>query len=251
MRKLVILRHGESIWNRENLFTGWTDIDLSDKGRTEAELAGKLLKEQQDISIDVVYTSVLIRSIRTANIALEQMGKNWLPVKRHWRLNERHYGGLQGLNKQEAVKEYGLDTVKKWRRSYDSPPPQVSIDDPRHPSHDARYANVPVDALPCSESLKDVYNRFIPYWQDVILEDINSNKDVLVVAHGNSLRALVKYLEDISEEEIAELDIPTGIPRVYHFHASGLNIKQANYLGDPDAVRLATLQVSQQLGNTK
>ena len=213
MHTLVILRHGESLWNASNLFTGWTDVDLSPKGEDEARAAGALLAAEPGLVIDVVHTSVLTRAVRTCDLALSVAGRSYLPVQRHWRLNERHYGKLQGMNKKEAAERFGADQVKAWRRGYLTPPDPVALDDPNHPVNDPRYADVPPDALPGSECLADVVRRMVPYFEDRIGKDLLEGRTVLVVAHGNSLRALAKYLEHISDDDIVGLDIPTGVPR--------------------------------------
>jgi 2,3-bisphosphoglycerate-dependent phosphoglycerate mutase len=213
MHKLVLLRHGESLWNRENRFTGWTDVDLSDVGRQEAEAAGRLLK-QDGYVFDIAYTSVLKRAIRTCWITLDALDLLWIPVPRDWRLNERHYGALQGLDKAETAARHGEAQLKIWRRSYDIPPPPLALDDPRHPGRDPRYASLRPDQQPRAESLKDTVARFLPLWQDTIAPAILGGQRVLIAAHGNSLRALVKYLDRISNEDIVELNIPTGIPLV-------------------------------------
>jgi 2,3-bisphosphoglycerate-dependent phosphoglycerate mutase len=214
MPTLVLLRHGESVWNKENRFTGWTDVDLSDAGREEAATAGRLLKAE-GLVFDVAYTSLLKRAIRTCWIALDELDLLWIPVLRNWRLNERHYGALQGLNKAETAAKHGDDQVKIWRRSYDIPPPPLAPDDPRHPSRDPRYASLSPTDLPLTESLKDTVQRFLPYWEETIAPAIRHGQRVLIAAHGNSLRALVKYLDGISDEDIVELNIPTGVPLVY------------------------------------
>jgi 2,3-bisphosphoglycerate-dependent phosphoglycerate mutase len=218
MATLVLLRHGESIWNKENRFTGWTDVDLSDRGSEEAATAGRLLKAE-GLGFDVAYTSVLKRAIRTCWITLDELDLLWIPVLRHWRLNERHYGALQGLNKAETAAQHGDEQVQIWRRSYDIPPPPLAADDPRHPSRDPRYAALPPADLPLTESLKDTVTRFLPYWDDAIAPAIHEGKRVLIAAHGNSLRALVKYLDRISDRDIVELNIPTGVPLVYELDA--------------------------------
>ncbi|NIA25945.1 MAG: 2,3-diphosphoglycerate-dependent phosphoglycerate mutase [Gammaproteobacteria bacterium] len=243
---LVLLRHGESTWNKENKFTGWTDVPLSDKGTAEAVAAGKLMAEE-GYAFDVVHTSLLRRAIQTANITLDEMGLSWLPVKRHWRLNERHYGSLQGLNKKETSERLGKDQVFQWRRSYDVPPPPLDLDDKRHPSHDRRYAALAPEVLPATECLKDVVDRMMPYWSDQIVPDLRAGDLVLVVAHGNSLRALVKHLDRISDQEIAALNIPTGIPLVYRLDE---NVQKVDsfYLGDPEAAKRAAEAVAKQAG---
>jgi len=214
MLKLVLLRHGESAWNKENRFTGWTDVDLSEKGRAEAKKAGEVLKGE-GYAFDIAYTSVLKRAIRTLWIALDEMDQMWIPVHRTWRLNERHYGALQGLNKAETAAKYGDDQVLIWRRSYDIPPPALEPEDERFPGHDPRYKDLSADELPLTECLKDTVARFLPVWHDTIAPMVKSGKRVVIAAHGNSLRALVKYLDGISDEEIVGLNIPTGIPLVY------------------------------------
>jgi 2,3-bisphosphoglycerate-dependent phosphoglycerate mutase len=246
---LVLLRHGQSTWNAENLFTGWWDADLSEKGRVEASAAGDLMAEA-GILPDVVHTSLQTRAIRTANLALDAMGLLWLPVKRHWRLNERHYGDLTGRNKAEATAEYGEAQVKVWRRSYDTPPPAIGASNAFNPNTDRRYATVPVDVLPQSECLADVVARMLPYWFDVIVGDLAGGRTVLVAAHGNSLRALVKHLDGIGDDDIAGLDIPTGVPLVYQLdeHARPIEAKPAleRALGDPEAIRAAAEAVAKQ-----
>jgi 2,3-bisphosphoglycerate-dependent phosphoglycerate mutase len=243
---LVLLRHGESTWNMENRFTGWTDVPLSDKGRAEAVSAGRLLKAE-GYEFDVVHTSLLVRAIQTANLALDEMGLSWLPVKRHWRLNERHYGALQGLNKKETADRHGKEQVFEWRRSYDVPPPALDFDDERHPIHDRRYASLAPDVLPATECLKDVVGRMMPYWYDEIVPDVRDGKLVLVVAHGNSLRALVKRLDHIADEDIPGLNIPTGIPLVYTL-GENLEKEESFYLGDPEAAKKAAEAVAKQAG---
>jgi 2,3-bisphosphoglycerate-dependent phosphoglycerate mutase len=247
MPTLVFLRHGESEWNAANLFTGWVDVDLSEKGVKEAEEAGRLLAEETGLDFDVVYTSVLTRAVRTADLALSVAGKTYLPVHRHWRLNERHYGALQGMNKKEAAERFGAEQVKAWRRSYRTPPEPVSRDSAYHPVNDPRYRDVPPDALPATECLADVVERIVPYYVDHIGKDLLEGKAVLVVAHGNSLRAMVKYLEHISDEDIVDLDIPTGVPRVYQLDEA-LHVRDARYLGDPEAIRAAAEAVARQAG---
>ena len=244
MPTLVLLRHGESTWNKENRFTGWTDVDLSEKGREEARAAGRLLKEG-GYTFDLAYTSVLKRAIRTLWLALDELDQMWLPVVGTWRLNERHYGALQGLNKAETAEKHGEAQVKIWRRSYDMPPPPMSPDDPRHAARDPRYAGLGRDDIPLTESLKDTVDRVLPYWHDVIAPSIHSGKRVLMVAHGNSLRALVKYLDGISTEQIVELNIPTGIPLVYELDEQLKPIRHY-YLGDARAAEEAAARVAQQ-----
>jgi len=244
MLRLVLLRHGESTWNKENRFTGWTDVDLSDKGREEAREAGRLMSAEK-YEFDVAYTSVLKRAIRTLWIALDELDMMWIPVYRSWRLNERHYGGLQGLNKAETAAKYGDDQVKIWRRGYDTPPPPLTYEDPRHPSHDRRYADLKRGVIPLTESLKDTVARFLPHWHEVIAPDIKAGKRVLIVAHGNSLRALVKYLENIPDDKIVELNIPTGIPLVYSLNED-LKPLTKYYLGDQAAAEAKAAAVANQ-----
>ena len=248
MFKLVLLRHGESTWNKENRFTGWTDVDLTEKGRGEARQAGRLLKEA-GFGFDFVYTSVLKRAIWTSVLALDELDQLWLPVERHWRLNERHYGALQGLNKAETAAKHGEDQVKIWRRAYAIAPPALTPDDPRHPSRDARYKDLDPKDLPLTESLKATVARFLPYWHEAIAPRIQSGSRVLIAAHGNSLRALVKYLDDISDDAIVELNIPTGIPLVYELDASLKPIRNF-YLGDPEAAKKAAAAVAKQGSRT-
>jgi len=244
MRKVVLLRHGESTWNLENRFTGWTDVDLSPRGLEEAVAAAKLLREG-GYTFDVAHTSVLKRAIRTLWLTLDKMDLMWIPVKNSWRLNERHYGALQGLNKAETAAKYGDAQVKIWRRSYATPPPALTPDDERHPERDRRYAGLTKDLLPLTESLKDTVARFLPYWHDAIVPDIKAGKRVLVAAHGNSLRALVKHLDDMTEDAIVELNIPTGIPLVYELDDDLAPIRHY-YLGDPEAVKKAAEAVATQ-----
>ena len=244
MPTLVLLRHGESEWNRENRFTGWTDVDLSERGRDEAREAGRLLKEG-GYTFDVAFTSVLKRAIRTLWIALDELDQMWLPVVKNWRLNERHYGALQGLNKAETAEKHGEAQVKIWRRSYDIPPPPLSPDDPRHPGRDSRYRDLAPNELPLTESLKETVERFLPYWHDTIAPEITRGRKVLIAAHGNSLRALVKYLDGISDRDIVELNIPTGIPLVYEL-SDDLKPTKHYYLGDAEAAAAAAARVAQQ-----
>ena len=244
MHRVVLLRHGESTWNRENRFTGWTDVDLSERGREEAAEAGRLIKEG-GYTFDLAFTSVLKRAIRTMIAALDATDRLWIPVEKSWRLNERHYGALQGLNKAETAAKHGDAQTKIWRRSYDIPPPALTIDDPRHPSHDPRYAGLSVSELPLTESLKDTVARFLPYWHGTIAPAIASGKRVLIAAHGNSLRALVKYLDEVSESAIVELNIPTGIPLVYELNEQ-LKPVRHYYLGDPAAAAAAAQRVANQ-----
>jgi 2,3-bisphosphoglycerate-dependent phosphoglycerate mutase len=242
MPTLVLLRHGESTWNKENRFTGWTDVDLSDRGREEAREAGRLLKEG-GYTFDLAYTSLLKRAIRTLWIALDGVDQMWLPVVKDWRLNERHYGALQGLNKAETAEKHGEGQVKIWRRSYDIPPPPLSADDPRHPGRDPRYAGLSPGELPLTESLKHTVDRFLPYWHSTIAPSIESGKRVVIAAHGNSLRALVKYLDDISNDAIVELNIPTGIPLVYELD-DRLRPVRHFYLGDAKAAEEAAARAA-------
>jgi 2,3-bisphosphoglycerate-dependent phosphoglycerate mutase len=244
MYKIVLLRHGESTWNKENRFTGWTDVDLSEKGRTEAANAGRLLKES-GFAFDIAYTSVLKRAIRTLWMALEELDRMWIPVHHSWRLNERHYGGLQGLNKAETAEKFGDSQVKLWRRSYDVPPPALDDGDPRTGAGDPRYADMSAAELPRTECLKDTVARFLPYWHETIAPTVKSGKSVVIAAHGNSLRALVKYLDNISDEEIVELNIPTGQPLVYELDAD-LKPLRHYYLGNEEAIRAAMQAVANQ-----
>jgi 2,3-bisphosphoglycerate-dependent phosphoglycerate mutase len=244
--KLVLLRHGQSLWNLENIFTGWTDVALSLKGEAEARDAGRVMTEEQ-LEFDIVHTSVLRRAIDTADLSLAEMDMGWIPVQRNWRLNERHYGALQGLNKKETAEEFGLEQVHIWRRSFGTPPPPLEITDPRHPSHDRRYSSLAPEQLPSTECLADVVGRMLPYWYDSIVPHLRQGRTVLVVAHGNSLRALVMHLDGVSEEAISELNIPTGMPRLYEFD-SELQILSARYLGDPEAVAVAAAAVAAQAG---
>ena len=244
MYKVVLLRHGESTWNFENRFTGWTDVDLSDKGRTEAQAAGVLLRES-GYTFDVAFTSVLKRAIRTCFITLDELDLLWIPTIRDWRLNERHYGALQGLNKSETAAKHGEDQVKIWRRSYDIPPPPLSDDDERHPRFDRRYAGLKPSELPATESLKETVARFVPYWTNTIAPEVKAGKRVLIAAHGNSLRALVKHLDNLSEAQVLELNIPTAIPLVYELDAD-LKPIMNYYLGAPEAARKAAEAVSNQ-----
>ena len=249
MYTVVLLRHGESAWNKEIRFTGWTDVDLSEKGREEAREAGRLLREG-GYSIDIACTSVLKRAIRTLWITLDVMDLMWIPVVKNWRLNERHYGALQGLNKAETAEKHGEAQVKIWRRSYDIPPPPLTPDDPRHPGRDPRYGDLTPAELPLTESLKETVARFLPYWHDTIAPTIRSGRRVLIAAHGNSLRALVKYLDHVSDEEIVELNIPTGIPLVYELDDSLAPLRHY-YLGDPEAAARAAAAVAAQSSSKK
>jgi len=244
MHKVVLLRHGESTWNQENRFTGWTDVDLSERGLAEAKTAGNLLRDAGYV-FDLAYTSVLKRAIRTLGITLDTLDLLWIPVEKSWRLNERHYGALQGLNKAETAAKHGDVQTKIWRRSYDIPPPPLTADDPRHPSRDPRYADLSPRELPLTESLKDTVARFLPYWHGTIAPSIRADRRVLIAAHGNSLRALVKYLDNIAEAEIVELNIPTGTPFVYEVD-DALQPSRHYYLGDPAAAAAAAARVAAQ-----
>ena len=244
MHTLVLLRHGFSTWNQENRFTGWKDVDLAEQGRAEAKEAGRLLREGGYV-FDLAYTSVLKRAIRTLLIALDELDQLWIPVEKSWRLNERHYGALQGLNKSETAAKHGDAQVEIWRRSYDIPPPPMARDDERHPSHDPRYAGLATDELPDAESLKDTVARFLPYWDAHIAPSIRDGKRVLITAHGNSLRALVKYLDRMSESDIVSLNIPTGIPLVYELDDELRPIRHY-YLGDAAAAAAAAAKVAAQ-----
>lgn len=244
MFKLVLLRHGESTWNKENRFTGWTDVDLTEKGRQEAAQAGRIL-HQEGFTFDVAYTSVLKRAIKTLDLCLDEMDQLWIPVIKSWKLNERHYGALQGLNKAETAAQYGDAQVHTWRRSYDIPPPALTPDDTRFPGHDPRYAGIPPASLPLFESLKDTVNRFVPYWETELAPVVRSGKKVIIAAHGNSLRALVKHLDHIADDAIAELNIPTGVPLVYELDEALHPLKQY-YLGDPAQIAAATAAVEAQ-----
>ncbi|MCX7891018.1 MAG: 2,3-diphosphoglycerate-dependent phosphoglycerate mutase [Burkholderiales bacterium] len=244
MKKLVLLRHGESTWNRENRFTGWTDVDLSEHGREEARRAGETLRAE-GYEFDVAYTSVLKRAIKTLWLALEEMDRMWIPIHNSWRLNERHYGALQGLDKAETAAKFGEDQVKIWRRSYDTPPPALDPSDPRSPRNDPRYAGLSPAELPLTECLKDTVVRFLPYWNGTIAPAVRAGRRVLVVAHGNSLRALVKHLDGVSDADIVGLNIPTGIPLVYELDADLRPIRHY-YLGDPELVAAAIDAVASQ-----
>jgi 2,3-bisphosphoglycerate-dependent phosphoglycerate mutase len=242
--KVVMIRHGESEWNRENRFTGWTDVDLSEKGREEARDAAKAMKEEGFV-FDLAFTSYLRRAINTLNIVLDGMDLHWIEVLKAWELNERHYGALQGLNKPETAAKYGEAQVKIWRRSYDVPPPALEPSDPRNPGKDPRYALIPKAQVPLTESLKEVVARVIPYWKGTIWPMIASGKRILIAAHGNSLRALVKYLEKIDEKEIVELNIPTGIPLLYDLNPDG-SVREKRYLGDQEKIRQEIEKVANQ-----
>ncbi len=243
--KLVLCRHGQSTWNKKNLFTGWHDVDLTEKGIAEAKSAGQLLG-QLDFTFDLAYTSVLKRAIRTLWIILDETNLMWIPVVRSWKLNERHYGALQGLDKTETTAKHGADQVKIWRRSYDIPPPVLDESDQRHPCHDPRYAGI--DNLPATESLKTTLERVQPYWEEVIEPQLKAGKNVLIAAHGNSLRALVKMLDGISDEDITEFNIPTGVPILYDLDDNLVPRGEKEFLGDAEAIRLATAAVAQQAG---
>ena len=245
MIKLVLIRHGESMWNKENRFSGWTDVPLTPKGRKEAEAAGRTLK-QEGYTFDTAYTSVLNRAIKTLWLVLEEMDLMWIPVVHNWRLNERHYGALQGLNKAETAEKHGMEQVHIWRRSYDIRPPALTTDDPRYPGNDPRYSGLKSGEIPLTECLKDTVERFLPYWYETIAPTLKSGKRVLIAAHGNSLRALIKYLDNISDRNIVELNIPTGIPLVYELN-NDLTPVQHYYLGDPETVAKATREVADQL----
>lgn len=240
--KLVLCRHGQSEWNLQNLFTGWTDIELTEKGRQEASDAGKLLKEL-DYEFDIAFTSVLKRAIETLWIMLDEMDRVWIPVVRDWRLNERHYGALQGLNKAETAAKYGDEQVHIWRRSYATTPPPLEVDDDRHPSHDVRYAGI--EELPATESLATTLNRVLPCWDEIVVPELRAGKNVLIAAHGNSLRALVKMFDDVSEDEITSFNIPTGVPLAYTLDDNLAPISR-EFLGDPDAVAAAAAAVANQ-----
>ncbi len=244
MYKVVLLRHGESTWNKENLYTGWTDVDLSEKGIAEANRAGDVLKAEGYV-FDIAFTSVLKRAIRTLWITLDKMDQMWIPVHNSWRLNERFYGALQGLNKAETAAKFGEQQVKLWRRSYDVPPPGLTPDDPRFPGHDPRYQDLDAKDLPLTECLKDTVIRFVPYGVDTISPTVKAGKRVIIAAHGNSLRALVKYLDNIPDEEIVELNIPTGVPLVYELDENLRPITHY-YLGDPEEIRKAQEAVARQ-----
>ncbi|TAA46242.1 2,3-diphosphoglycerate-dependent phosphoglycerate mutase [Pseudoxanthomonas winnipegensis] len=243
-RTLVLLRHGQSEWNLSNRFTGWVDVDLTEQGRAEAAAAGKLMKDE-GLKFDVAYTSVLKRAIHTLQGALKEMDQDWLPVHKSWRLNERHYGALQGLDKAETAAKHGEEQVKIWRRSYDIPPPPMEAADPGHPAQDRRYAMLDRNALPATESLATTLERVLPYWHDAIAPALKDGKTVLVTAHGNSLRALYKYLNNVSKEEILELNIPTGIPLLFELDDQ-LQVKSFRYLGDPEAAKRAAEAVANQ-----
>lgn len=243
---LILLRHGESVWNLENIFTGWTDVPLSERGTAEAVASGELMADE-GLTPDIVHTSLLRRAISTANLALDAMDRAWIPVARHWRLNERHYGALQGKNKKETSEIHGADQVHIWRRSYDIPPPALERDDERFPGHDPRYASLAPEQIPATECLADVVERMLPYWYDDIVPDLRAGRQVLVAAHGNSLRALVKHLDGIPDDEIPGLNIPTGIPLVYRLDKD-LKVVDSRYLGDEEAAKAAAAAVAAQAG---
>jgi 2,3-bisphosphoglycerate-dependent phosphoglycerate mutase len=244
MIKLVLIRHGESIWNKENRFSGWTDVDLTEKGVQEAKNCGSILKSK-GYSFDMAYTSVLRRAIKTLWYVLDEMDLQWIQVFKSWRLNERHYGSLQGLNKAETAAKYGEEQVRIWRRSFDISPPKLTIDDVRYPGHDSRYKNINREDLPLGETLKDTIARFLPFWEETVVPQLKNNKKIIIVAHGNSLRALVKHLDNISNEEIINLNIPTGIPLVYELD-SDLNTLNKYYLGDTDKIQRSIAEVANQ-----
>ena len=244
MIKVVLLRHGESTWNKENRFTGWTDVGLSEKGVSEAHEAARLLQED-GYEFDLAFTSVLKRAIRTLDIVLEDMDQCWIPVRKSWRLNEKHYGALQGLNKAEMAKKYGEEQVLLWRRAYDVRPPALEFDDPRHPVHDRRYADMPREDVPGTECLKDTVARFVPYWKEQIVPELRNGKRVIIAAHGNSLRALVKYLDNVPDAEIVSRNIPTGVPLVYELDKD-MRPMRSYYLGDQEAVKKAMDAVAKQ-----
>lgn len=246
---LVLLRHGESVWNKENLFTGWTDVDLSDTGKEEARLAGKLLKKD-NYDFDICYTSYLKRAIHTLNLALAEMDREWLPVIKTWQLNERHYGALQGLNKSETAEKYGEEQVKIWRRSFDIQPPALTPEDERYPAGQAPYLKIPAEQLPLAESLKDTITRAVPYFEEEIKPKLLTGERVLIAAHGNSLRALVMHLEHLSQQEIIGLNLPTGVPLVYHL-GEDLEVKKKEYLGDYAAIQAKMQAVANQGKITK
>jgi 2,3-bisphosphoglycerate-dependent phosphoglycerate mutase len=250
-RTLVLLRHGESEWNLKNLFTGWYDCDLSPKGEAEAAAGGRLMLEK-GVLPQVLHTSLLVRAVHTAEIALREMGRTWVPVRRHWRLNERHYGDLQGLNKAETAERFGIDQVKVWRRSYDVPPPPLDPADERSARNDPRYADLPPEVVPDTECLKDVVERMLPYWYDAIVPDLAGGRVVLVAAHGNSLRALVKHLQGLTDDQVVELNIPTGEPLVYElgsdFSPVDARPVEERYLRSPDEIRAAAEAVARQAG---
>lgn len=249
MKSLVLLRHGESVWNKENRFTGWIDVDLSERGVEEARAAGRILREH-GFAFDVAFTSVLKRAIKTLWVVLEEMDLMWIPIHNSWRLNERHYGALQGLNKAETAAKHGLEQTQLWRRSYDVAPPPLALDDPRHPRYDPRYRKLRPEELPSTESLEDTVQRFLPYWHERIAPALHAGERVILAAHGNSLRALVKFLDRVSDQDIVAVNIPTGIPLVYELD-DDLRPVRHYYLGDPEAVRKAIAAVAGQLTQTR
>lgn len=249
MKKIVLLRHGESLWNKENRFTGWTDVDLSDNGVTEAVNAGKLMRDS-GLTFGMAYTSVLKRAIKTLNFTLDAMDLDWIPVEKAWQLNEKHYGVLQGLNKAETAEKFGDEQVLKWRRSYNIAPDPLPYDDPRNPRFDPRYRGIPADRLPRTESLEDTVARVIPFWSDRVMPSLGGHDQVLVVAHGNSLRAVIKKLKKISDEEIVSLNIPTGVPYVLEFD-DDLDLSRDYFLGDPDEIRRMMEKVANQASAKK
>ena len=244
MHEIVLIRHGESAWNKENRFTGWTDVPLSEKGVEEAKAAGRLLR-QEGFAFDLAFTSVLKRAIKTLWLALEEMDRMWIPVRHSWKLNERHYGALQGLNKADTAAKYGDDQVKIWRRSYDIQPPSLTQSDERYPGHDPRYAGLSSSELPLTECLKDTVARVVPFWQEAIVPEIIAGKKIIIAAHGNSLRALVKYLDNVSDKDILELNIPTGVPLVYTLNKD-MKPEGHRYLGDAEAIAKAQAAVASQ-----
>jgi len=249
MNELVLVRHGQSLWNKENRFTGWVDVDLSEQGLDEAHAAGQLLREQ-NFDFDVVHTSMLKRAIRTMWCMLDELDRMWLPIHRTWRLNERHYGALQGLNKAETVAEHGADQVQVWRRSYSTPPPAMDVNDPGWPGNDRRYDDVPRDQIPCCEALSHTVDRALPYWNDVIQPQLEAGRRILVVAHGNSLRAIIKHIDGISDEDIVGLNLPTGVPIVYDVATDGMPSNR-RFLGDADAIEAAMDAVKKQGSTSK
>lgn len=242
--KLILLRHGQSTWNLDNRFTGWVDVELTDQGRAEAKAAAEMLKEE-GLLPDVVHTSLLKRAIHTTQYVLNGVDRHWVPVRRTWRLNERHYGALQGLNKKETVEKHGDGKVLQWRRSFDVPPPALDFDDERHPRHDARYSNLPAEVLPTGECLENVIDRMLPYWYDSIVPDLLQGRTVLVGAHGNSLRALLKHLEGVGDEDILKVNIPTGLPRYYELNED-FSVKSVRYLGDAEEAAKRAEEVANQ-----
>jgi len=249
MKTLVLLRHGQSVWNKENLFTGWADVGLTEQGMSEARSAGQILKTE-GYAFELAFTSVLKRAIKTLWLALEEMDQMWIPVQNTWKLNERHYGALQGLNKQETVDKYGPEQVQVWRRSYDTPPPALAVDDKRSPKSDPRYAGLAPAELPLTECLKDTVERVVPYWLETIAPQVKAGRRVIIASHGNSIRALVKYLDTIPDDKIVELNIPTGVPLVYQLNDDLTPIRNF-YLGDPAAIAAATQSVADQTRKAK